>query len=130
MVPSLVPCTAGELHNKPPSCCCQQLSMLDTMLCSGLAEASSSVRRDVRQRLLNLFSDLGLRVGSCGSSGARAVAEMRALLPALAAACQNLGSDVTESLRRSATHPWLNSAELGHGKLDTQLVKVRSLLAY
>ncbi|KXZ46150.1 hypothetical protein GPECTOR_46g219 [Gonium pectorale] len=99
-------------------------------LAKGLRDAPSAARRDLQTRLLVQFGELGRRAGgSDGSSGPAVVAEMGALLPALAEACEGLeGAGLDFSSRFSgldlAASQRNGGAGTGAPRSDQHMVKL------
>ncbi|GIL78260.1 hypothetical protein Vretifemale_7693, partial [Volvox reticuliferus] len=102
-------------------------------LAKGIRYAPSVVRRDLRNRLLVQFSELGLRAGSFNRDRDSVRAEMGRLLPAIAEACEGLESSALSASRFSlgslAAQQQLNNGNAA--KADLQMIRLlRNLWLY
>ncbi|GIL57911.1 hypothetical protein Vafri_13118 [Volvox africanus] len=102
-------------------------------LAKGIRHAPSVVRRDLRNRLLVQFSELGLRAGSFNRDHGSVRAEMGRLLPAIAEACEGLESSALSASRFSmgslAAQQQLNNGNAA--KADLQMIRLlRNLWLY
>ncbi|GLI63286.1 hypothetical protein VaNZ11_006192 [Volvox africanus] len=102
-------------------------------LAKGIRHAPSVARRDLRNRLLVQFSELGLRAGSFNRDHDSVRAEMGRLLPAIAEACEGLESSALSASRFSmgslAAQQQLNNGSAA--KADLHMIRLlRNLWLY